>query len=86
MIRLLHGLDELFGTEWLRDVDDDEVRGNGVGIGTRLARRGFHFHRITGFAQPTFEQTKNLIVRFDNQDALLLLHATISDHQSVANV
>jgi len=85
-MQLPDGLDDLFSTEWVRDVDDDEVRIYPAPCILGRPRRGLHEHGITRLAQPTFEQAKNLVVGFDNQDALLLLHHDISDYRSVTNV
>ena len=79
-------LDGLFGAERFRDVDDDQVRLYTLADGLRLRQRGIRDDCIARFAQPPFEQAENLVVGFDNQDALLLLHANISDPESVTNV
>src|SRR5688572_7723106 len=58
-MRLSDGLDDFFGAEGLRDVDDDEVRILSL----------THDHGIACFAQPPLEQAKNQFVRFDDENA-----------------
>jgi len=80
------GLDAFLGAKGLGDVDDDEVRFSCAVSDPRQRQRGFHDNGITCFAQPTLEQAKNQVVRFDNKDTLPLLHPRISNYQSVTNV
>jgi len=80
------GLDDFFGAQGLGYVDDDEVWLSCAVIDARQRQRGFHDNGITCFAQPTLEQAENQVVRFDNKDALPLLHLPISDYQSVTSV
>ena len=75
-MRFPDGPDQMRGTSWLGDVNDDEVRISSPAYHLQQPMQRFDDHGITRFAQPAFEQAKNQVVRFDDKYSLLSLHDT----------